>query len=387
MMINLKQKILYGFLFIIVMIGIYSFYLQTTEGHMVTGISKEVPWGIYIAAFAFCVGASAGATLIGFLIHAFGRNDYKALGVRSIIIGILSLSAAIFFILADVGVPLRMFKVPWVLSNSSSMFFISSTSYYLFMILLLTELYYLVKVLRKKASKREEQISKWLAIIAVPYALLVVHMVTGFIFGVVKTREYWNTPLLPMHFIIAALATGTAIIILATIYSSKIEKRAKPLISSNTLNHLGLLLAVFIGITLLFDLSDVIVMKYTDKPDGVEAWKILTEEHTILFTINWIFLVGALLIVVFKKGRTSNWIALASIMVISAVSVYRYNLVIVPQKVTLLPGMSEIHYTPTFTEISVTTGITALILLLYFMALKIKPIKQALDEELKENNH
>jgi len=386
MMINLKQKILYGFLFIIVMIGIYSFYLQTTEGHMVTGISKEVPWGMYIAAFAFCVGASAGATLIGFLIHAFGRNDYKTLGVRSIIIGILSLTAAIFFIIADVGVPLRMFKVPWVLSNPDSMFFISSTSYYLFMILLFVELFYLIKVLRNKASKKEKQISKWLAILAVPYALLVVHMVTGFIFGVIKTREYWNTSLLPMHFIIAALATGTSIIILATIYSSKIEKRVKPLISDNTLNHLGLLLAVFIGITLLFDVSDVIVMKYTDKPDGVEAWKILTEQHTLLFMINWIFLVGALLIVSFKKGRTTNWMGLASLMVITAVAVYRYNLVIVPQKVALLPGLDKIQYFPTFIEISVTAGIIALIALLYFISLKIKPIKQALDEELKEIN-
>jgi molybdopterin-containing oxidoreductase family membrane subunit len=368
------------------MIGIYSFYLQTTEGHLVTGISKEVPWGIYIAAFAFFVGASAGATIIGFLIHAFGRNDYKALGVRSIIIGILSLTAAILFIIVDVGIPLRMFKVPWILNNSSSMFFISSMSYYLFMILLLAELYFAVKVLRNKASKKEKQISKWLAIIAVPYALLVVHMVTGFIFSVIKTREYWNTPLLPMHFIIAALATGTAIIILATIFSSNLETRTKKLISSHTLNHLGLLLAIFIGITLLFDISDVLVMKYTDRPDGVEAWRILTEQHTLLFMINWVFLVGAMLIVSFKKGRTAKWLGLASLMVIIAVAVYRFNLVIVPQKVALLPDLGEIHYSPTLTEISITTGIMSFIVLFYFVALKLKPIKQAIDEELKEKN-
>ena len=383
-MINLKQKIWYGLLSVIFLIGIYSFYLQTINGHQVTGISKEVPWGIYIAAFAFFVGASAGATIIGFLIHAFGRNDYKTLGVRSIIIGVLSLLAAIFFIIADVGEPLRMFKVPWLLSNTSSMFFISSTSYYLFMILLLTELYYLVKILRNKASKKEKLISKWLAIIAVPYALLVVHMVTGFIFGVVKTREYWNTPLLPMHFIIAALATGTAIIILATIFSSNLETRTNKLISKSTLNHLGLLLAVFIGITLLFDLSDVLVLKYTDKPDGVAAWNILTGEHAILFTINWVFLVGALLIVAFKKGRTSGWTGLASILVISAVAIYRFNLVIVPQKVPILPDLEKIQYTPSLIEISVTSGIIAFIVLLYFIALKLKPIKQALDEEIRE---
>jgi molybdopterin-containing oxidoreductase family membrane subunit len=211
-------------------------------------------------------------------------------------------------------------------------------------------------------------------------------MVTGFIFSVIKTREYWNTPLLPMHFIIAALATGTAIIILATIFSSNLETRTKKLISSHTLNHLGLLLAIFIGITLLFDISDVLVMKYTDRPDGVEAWRILTEQHTLLFMINWVFLVGAMLIVSFKKGRTAKWLGLASLMVIIAVAVYRFNLVIVPQKVALLPDLGEIHYSPTLTEISITTGIMSFIVLFYFVALKLKPIKQAIDEELKEKN-
>lgn len=381
---KIKQITLYGVLAIVFVIGVIAFYTQTVEGHHVTGTSKDVPWGIYISAFAYFVGASAGATLIGFLIHAFGRKEYQKLGVRAILIGILSLAAAIMLVMADVGQPLRMFLVPWVLSNASSMFFISSTSYYLFMVLLLAELYFLVKVLRGKASEREIKISKWLAIIAVPYALLVVHMVTGFIFGVVKTREYWNTPLLPMHFIMSALATGTAFIILASAFSSQLYSRRKPLLSAKALNHFGLLFAGFLGVTLLFDLADVVVLKYSEHPEGVEAWHILTGSHTVLFTINWLFLIIALVIVSFKKFRTMGMMTVSAVLTLVAIAAYRYNLVIVPQKVPLLPGLDEISYSPSSVEISVVAGVVAFVALVYFMALKWKPIKEALDVEMAE---
>jgi molybdopterin-containing oxidoreductase family membrane subunit len=379
--IKLREYLWYGFLVIIVIIGIYNFYLQTKEGHHLTGVSKDVPWGIYIAAFIFFVGASAGATLIGFLIHAFGRNDYKPLGIRAIVMGIVSLVAAILFIMVDVGQPLRMLKVPWLLHNPTSMFFISSTSYYLFMVLLFTELYYALKIVRQKASEKEKKIAKWLAILAVPYALLIVHMVTGFIFGVIKTREYWNTSLLPMHFIIAALTTGIAIMILSAIFSSRLVHRVKPLISRNTLNHMGLLLASFAAITLLFDLSDMIVLKYSDKPDGIDAWNILTEQHTVLFLINVLCLATALFILVFKRARTANWLILSSLLVLVSIGAYRYNLVIVPQKVPLLPGLPEIQYFPNIIEFSITVGIVAFVMLLYWATLKVKPIKMALKEE------
>lgn len=370
---NITKYLWYTFLAIIVLIGIYSFYLQTTEGHYLTGTSKYVPWGIYIAAFAFFVGASAGATLIGFFIYAFKMDGYKPLAIRAILVGIVSLSAAIFLVMADVGQPLRMFKIPWILSNSSSMFFISSLSYYLFMIVLLAELYFGIKELRGKANKKEKMILKWLAILAVPYALLIVHMVTGFIFGVIKSREYWNTSLLPLHFIVAALASGMAIMILVSIFSEKI-RRTKPVLDTKTFNHTGLMLMVFVLITLLFDLSDAVVLQYSDKPEGMEAWRILTSEHAGLFIINVSFLIIAFLVLIFRKGRRKTGLGVASILTLVAIAAYRYNLVIVPQKVPLLPGINDIEYLPTVVEISVIAGIIALVILVYSLATKILPM-------------
>ena len=86
--------------------------------------------------------------------------------------------------------------------------------------------------------------AKILGIIAVPYALIVVHSFTGTIFGVVKAREMWNTPLLPVHFVLSALASGFALVILVTLITSKIQK--KEILSLKTYDHMGSLLFFFL---------------------------------------------------------------------------------------------------------------------------------------------
>jgi molybdopterin-containing oxidoreductase family membrane subunit len=370
---NLKFKIWHLILGIFVAIGIYAIYVQQVQGHHITGISKEVPWGIYIAAFAFFVGISAGATIIGLLIYGFKMNEFKSIGIRAILVGIVTLLGAIIFILMDIVMPLRAFKIPWVLNNPGSMFFISSVSYYLFMVILLTELYFGIKVLKGNATTREINIAKWLAILAVPYALLIVHMVTGFIFGVIKTREYWNTSLLPLHFIIAALASGTAIIILMVLISSYTH-RLKILLSEKALRFLGILLLNFIGITILFDFADVVVLKYSEHPEGLEAWNILTSGHLSIFMVNVIGLIVAFVLLLFKK--TKLLLGIASALILISVGAYRYNLVIVPQKVPIIPGIENIQYSPTIYEIMICLGVVCLSTLIYSVLTKIIPLER-----------
>jgi molybdopterin-containing oxidoreductase family membrane subunit len=339
-----------------------------------------VPWGIYISAFAFFVGASAGATMVGLMIHAFERDDYKPIGTRAILISLLCIFAATLFIMADVGNPLRTLKVPWILRNPNSLFLLSSTSYYIFMALLLAELYYAIKIIRGKAGDKDKKIAKWLGIIAVPYALWVVHAFTGSIFGVIKSREYWNTPLVPAHFVSSALATGVAIVILVTILTSKITKRE--LVDRETLDHMGKLLAFFLVVTIFFDFFDSLVLSYSEIPEGIEAWRLLTGKYAPLFVLTIGGMFVALLILLFKQGRTIKGLSVASSLTLVAIAAYRYNLVIVGQLVPLLPGIPEIHYSPTGIEISVTVGIVALVMLLYTVLTKVLPMEETVSKEV-----
>ncbi len=369
-------------LLVVIGLGSFNWLRFLTHGPGLTGSSDVVPWGIYITGLAYFIGLSAGATIVGLLIHGFGRNDYKPIGIRAILLALLCIFGATQFVLVDLGVPFRGLKVPLVLHNLTSLFLISSSSYYGFMTILGGELYFSIKVATGKASHRDETIAKWLGILAVPYALWVVHAFTGSIFGVVKAREMWNTPMLPVHFVISAIASGFAMVILVGIITSKIEKRE--LLSSGTYDHMGKLLAFFVVVTLFLDFFDYFILRYSAKAEAMETWHILTGRYAPVLAMNIGGLASAFLILIFRKGRTVNGMFIATILVQLAIIAYRINLVSVGQLVPLFPGMGEIYYSPTFSEISVALALVALVILLYAVLSRIMPMEETVQELVQQ---
>lgn len=349
-----------------------------SHGAGLTGSSDVVPWGIYISGLAYFIGVSAGATIVGLLIHAFGREDYAPMGIRAILLGLLCIFGATLFVLVDLGVPFRGLKVPLILHNITSIFLISSTSYYGFMAILLAELYFTVKITRGKSTEKDEKIAKWLGILAVPYALWVVHAFTGSIFGVVKAREMWNTPMLPVHFVISAIASGFAMVILLSVITSKIEKRE--ILTLETYDHMGRLLAFFVVVTLFLDFFDYFILRYSGTKEAMETWHILTTRYVPVFATNIGGLILAFFILVFKKGRTPNGLLIATSVIQVAIIAYRIDLVSVGQLAPLFPGMGELVYYPTLPEISVALAVVSLILLLYAVLSKIIPMDETVPE-------
>lgn len=392
-----------AFLCLLVLNGFYNFYLQTTEGHYLTGLSDQVPWGIYIAAFAFFVGASAGLVLPLSLIYGFGLEGYKPIGRRAALVAILCVMASVLFVLVDVGSIPRAILVPWVYRNMTSMFNYTSITYILFAGLVAADLYFIiradiVKIARnssgiKRAFYRilalgstnlseeriafDKKIAKWLAIIALPFALWMLHAPHGSIFANIKAREYWHTPLLPPYFAASALVSGTAIMILLTIVTSKINKRE--LLSKETLAHYGKLLAFFITVDIYFEFFDISTLLYAHKPAAMEAWRAVTGPYTPLFLLQTVGMVVALGILLFKQGRTTLGLSVASILSIAAVAAFRWNLVVGGLLPPLMPGFPAPQYTPTGVEISVTVGIVALIMLLYAVSSKVLPIEEPME--------
>jgi molybdopterin-containing oxidoreductase family membrane subunit len=357
--------------------ALFSFARQQIDGHHVTGLADTTPWGLYIIGFVFFVGASAGSTVIGLMAHAFGRKDYERLATRAILVGFLSLAAAVTFIAADVGRTERMFLLPWYWHNPTSMFFYTSITYYLFAVILLGELYYTVKLTRGSTSVWDRQAAKWLAIIAVPFALGVVHAPHGALFAVVKARAFWNNPLLPPHFAVVALVSGTALMILVTMGTSWLKKRE--LVGTSTLGHMAGLLAFFILLAGFFDLFDWLVFAYSDKAEGVIAWNILFGSNVVLSVIHVAGYFVAFVLLLYVLMRRREWLvpalAAASVITLVAVAAYRYNLVTVGQAVPLLPSIPRDHYWPSWTEISIAVGIVALIALSYSILTRLLPME------------
>jgi len=357
----------------VVGLGVYAYFKVATVGHVLTGLTDASPWGLYIIGFVFFVGASAGSTVIGLMIHAFGREEYARLGTRAILVGFLSLAAATTYIAVDVGSIPRMIQLPWVHHNLTSMFFYTSITYYMFGIILLAELYYTIKLTKGTSTERDRRLAKWLSIVAVPFALAILHAPHGALFAVVKAREFWNNPLLPPHFAVVALVSGTALMILVAVATNRLGR--VEVASRATLAHMGGLLAFFLSVAALMDVFDFLVFTYSDNPTGAAAWRVIWGSQLGFSIVHAGGYVLAFAILLWKR-REVGWLALAALLTISAVAAYRYNLVTIGFAEPLLPFQKQPQYWPSRYEIAISIAIVALIALSYLILVRVLPMEE-----------
>lgn len=363
-----------GFLAVVIAIGLVNFIRQTTDGHHLTGLNDAVPWGLYVSGYVFFVGVAAGATIIGLMLHAFGRKDYAPLATRALLVGLLSLCAAVLFIMVDVGSIPRMLRLPWIWRNETSMFTYTSLTYYAFGTLMLAGLYYALRITRGKATESDRTVAKWLAIAMVPFALIVVQAPHGGLFAVARARDFWANPLLPPHFAVAGLLTGTAVMMCVATVTSVVSGR--DLVTKRTLAHMGALLGLFIAIAAFMDFFDMLVYQYSDDVAGNEAFHALWSDGWVLSSLHVGGYVAALAIILLNRGTSMGWLGVAAAIAVVASAAYRFNLTAAGQSVPLLPFLEEVHYSPSWVEISISAAIVALVLLAYSVATKVLPMEK-----------
>ena len=109
-------------LLLLVLIGVFAYSMQVSEGLTVTGMSRDVSWGIYIAQFTFLVGVAASAVMV---VLPYYLHDYKEFGKVVLLGEFLAVAAVmmcLMFVMADMGKPERVLNVLLHPSPRSVMF-------------------------------------------------------------------------------------------------------------------------------------------------------------------------------------------------------------------------------------------------------------------------
>jgi molybdopterin-containing oxidoreductase family membrane subunit len=84
-------------------IGTLTYLWQYKVGLGITGLSRDVSWGLYIGQFTFLVGVAASAVM---LVIPYYLHDYKKYGKIVVLGEFLAVSAVkmcILFIFVDIG--------------------------------------------------------------------------------------------------------------------------------------------------------------------------------------------------------------------------------------------------------------------------------------------
>jgi len=187
---------------VIAVAGLGAWIFQLTLGMHVTGLSQQVVWALYIAAFFSAVGAGAG------LLFLVGLSEFKAfipaekrrLGLMA---ALASFIAGALLIMLDVGNPLQVWRIITAGRFSSMM----TWDFWLLVVAGVVTLAYLF--LGAKAGG-----SKLMGILAMVAAAAVV-VVEGWMLTSLSARPMWGGGATVISFLLAALVGGLALWILA----------------------------------------------------------------------------------------------------------------------------------------------------------------------------
>ena len=107
---------------IVIVIGVYFYLKQFHFGLGITGLSRDVSWGFYIAQLTFLVGVAASGVMV---VLPYYMHDYKQFGKLTILgefLAIAAVAMCILFVFVDVGQPIRLMNILLYPSPSSILF-------------------------------------------------------------------------------------------------------------------------------------------------------------------------------------------------------------------------------------------------------------------------
>ncbi|MBB3171404.1 NrfD/PsrC family molybdoenzyme membrane anchor subunit [Parvibacter caecicola] len=376
---------------VVTAIGIALWAVQMSGGMVQTAMRNLDSWGLYITSFMFFVGLSAGGLIISSVPKAFGLKGFGGISKVAVMTSIAATVAAIGLVVVDMGQPFRVWEL-FVYSNLGSPLM---WDIIVLMVYLILSCVYLWAQIAAEKGKVSHAALRVISVVALVCAVTV-HSVTAWIFGLQQSHEMWHTALLAPWFVSSALVCGTGLVICAAV-----ALRAAGYLTweQADLVKLAKLLAVFLLVDLYFFGCDLLTEGFP-AASGAEIVAMLVSGPLAPFFWGEVVLsVLAVVICVVPSLRTTPMMVAAGLFAIAAIFCKRVQLLVggfqvpnldypaamTPFTVTdwqgnMATAYQGLVYWPTPLEFGIALGVVALGFLVFFLGLKLLPLKPA-DEQ------
>ncbi|MBI5438262.1 MAG: polysulfide reductase NrfD [Nitrosomonadales bacterium] len=274
-----------GFLAILSAFSLYGFYLQNTEGLIVTGITSQIHDGLYFANLVFLVGVAAGAVTIVFPAYI---HHHKAMHEVTVLGEMLAMTAVIMvmlFVFSHMGRPERLWHmIPYLgiynFPNSMLAWDVLVLNVYLLLNLVCGFYFLYVKYSGGKINKN---FFMPLVYISIVWALSI-HTVTAFLISTLPARPMWFHSMMPIRFILTAFAAGPCLIILVFLI---IRKNTKMWIQDDAINLLSLIITWCLGMALFLTMSEIVVELYARTEHANGLYYLMFGLHGLTKLVPW----------------------------------------------------------------------------------------------------
>ncbi len=363
------------FLIIVIFIGVLFYLRQYSEGLVITGMSRDVTWGLYIAQFTFLVGVAASAVMV---VLPYYLHNYKAFAKITILGEFLAIGSVVMcmtFIFVDMGQPLRILNV-FIHPTPHSMMFWDTLALGGYLVLNVV-----ISLVTMSAERKDVPPPKWIKpiiILSIPWAISI-HTVTAFLYSGLAARPFWMTAILAPRFLASAFSAGPALLIL---FCYLLKKTTKFDAGKEPIQKLALIVTYAMAVNVFFILMEVFTALYSDIPHHVLHFQYLffgLEGKATLVPWMWtsvILSVLALVILLNPAARRKD-----SALIFACVAVFvglwiEKGLTLVVTGFVPNPLGVVTEYWPTFPEVMIALGVYGIglliITLLYKIALSVR---------------
>jgi Ni/Fe-hydrogenase subunit HybB-like protein len=379
----------------LVLWGLYAYITQYRTGLTVTGLSRQIFWGVYITNFVFFIGISHAGTFISAVLRVLKAEWRRPISRASELTTVFILLFGVGSVLIDLGRPDRMlyairyahFRSPllWDVCSISLYLTVSSICLYLALIpdiALLRDLggrrewFYRVLSLgwtgTESQHRRLERAINSMSILVIP-VMITVHTVVSFVFAM-TIQPLWHSAIFGPYFVVGAIFSGVASVIVVMAVLRKayhLENYIKPI----HFNNIGIFLMAMTLLWFYFTFAEYITIVYGNEPIHMAIfWSKISGKFAPLFWLHFILcFIIPLPILAVRRFRTIRGTVIASISIILGMWLERF-VIIVPTLTKQRMPVEGAFYIPTWVEWSILAGCISLFVLLYTLFTKVFPI-------------
>ncbi len=351
--------------------GFCAYIYQSVNGLGVTGLERDVSWGLYISQFTYLVGVAASAVMLVLPAYFHHYKKFKRMIIFGEFMAISAVVMCMLFIVVDLGQPQRMLNVILHPTPNSVMFY---DMVVLFGYLVLNAVIGWVTLEAERLDIDPPKWIKYMIYLSILWAFSI-HTVTAFLYAGIPGRYYWLSAIMAARFLASAFCSGPAILLLLMFLMKKLVKFDP---GKEAVKTLVVIITYAMCINVFFYFLEIFTVFYSG---------LTSHQYPMIFLfaglygeISWVtywmwaavvMAFGSLAILVPPKYRENPTLLPIALIMLVAASWIDKGMGLIVGGFTPNPFKGVTVYTPTLTEITIALGVYGVGLLILSLLWKI----------------
>ncbi|MBX7256980.1 MAG: Ni/Fe-hydrogenase cytochrome b subunit [Candidatus Hydrogenedentes bacterium] len=356
-----------------------------------TNLDDRYPWGLWIAVdVATGVALAAGGFTSAALTHIFHRGRYLPVVRPALLTAMLGYTFVGLGLMVDLGRYYNIWHPAWpTMWQGNSVLFEVGMCVMAYLTVLYIEFLPIVCEWSRKGGRLwgplavfQNPVKRFLEVAERTLSkTMVVFIIAGVVLSCMhqsslgalmliapyKVHPLWYTPILPLLFLLSAIAVGFPMVIFESMVSAKSFRREPEMHVLTPLSRLALL---FLGIYMAAKITDLMVRNaYGHLWDGSFASTMFMVEVGAGVLLPFCMLLSG------RVRRSPSWLFIANTLIVLGVALNRINVYIVAYQ----PHYATHRYVPSIGEILITLGLIATLMLVYRVFVTIFPVLPAVE--------